>query len=41
MKLYNESRQAGRALASQDFTFGNKRMYEVLDRLGNLQGRVK
>ena len=41
MKLYNESKQAGRPLALQNFTFGNSRMYEMLDRLGNLQRRVK
>ena len=36
MKLYNESKQAGRPLALQNFAFANSRMYEVLDRLGNL-----
>ena len=41
MKLYNESKQAERPLALQNFTFGNSRMYEMLDRLGNLQRRVK
>ncbi len=41
MKLYHESKQAGRPLALQNFVFGNSRMYEVLDRLGNLQERVK
>ena len=41
MKLYNESKQAGRPLALQNFAFVNSRMYEVLDRLGNLQERVK
>ena len=41
MKLYNESKQAGRPLALQNFIFGNSRMYEMLDRLGNLQERVE
>jgi hypothetical protein len=41
MKLYNESKQAGRPLALQNFVFANSRMYEMLDRLGNLQERVK
>lgn len=42
MKLYNESKQAGRGpLALQNFIFGNSRMYEMLNRLGNLQERVK
>lgn len=41
MKLYNESKQAGRPLALQNFAFANSRMYEMLDRLGNLQERVK
>ena len=41
MKLYHESKQDGRPLALQNFVFGNSRMYEVLDRLGNLQERVE
>ena len=41
MKLYNESKQAGRPLALQNFVFGNSRMYKMLDRLGNLQERVE
>ncbi|MBD5546173.1 MAG: hypothetical protein HDQ97_02005 [Lachnospiraceae bacterium] len=41
MKLYRESRQAGRPLAMQNYMFGNSRMYEVLNRLGNLQERVE
>lgn len=40
-KLYYESKQDGKPLALQNFVFGNSRMYEVLDRLGNLQERVK
>lgn len=36
MKLYHESKQAGRPLALQNFVFGNSRVYEALDRLGNL-----
>ena len=41
MKLYHESKQTGEPLALQNFVFGNSRMYEMLDRLGNLQERVK
>lgn len=41
MKLYHESKQDEKPLALQNFVFGNSRMYEVLDRLGNLQERVK
>ena len=37
MKLYRESRQAGRPLALQNYIFGNNQMYEMLGRLGNLQ----
>ena len=40
-KLYHESRQAGKPLALQGFVFWNSRMYTALDRLGNLQERVK
>ena len=40
-KLYYESKQDGKPLALQNFVFGNSRMYEMLDRLGNLQRRVK
>ena len=41
MKLYHESKQEGRPLALQNFAFGKSRMYEMLDRLGYLQERVK
>ncbi len=41
MKLYHESKQDEKPLALQNFVFGNSRMYEMLDRLGNLQERVK
>ena len=41
MKLYHESKQDEKPLALQNFVFGNSRMYEVLDRLGNLQERVE
>lgn len=40
MKLYRESRQVGKPLVLQNYIFGNGRMYEVLNRLGNLQERV-
>ncbi len=39
MKLYRENRQAGKPLSLQNYVFGSSRMYEVLNRLGNLQGR--
>ena len=35
-KLYHESKQDGKSFALQNFVFGNSRMYEMLDRLGNL-----
>ena len=41
MKLYRESRQMGKPPALQNYMFGNGRMYEVLNRLGNLRGRVE
>lgn len=41
MKLYQESRQAGKPLVLQNYMFGNGRMYEMLNRLGNLEERVK
>ena len=41
MKLYRENRQAGRPLDLQNYMFGNSRMYEMLNRLGNLQERVE
>ena len=41
MKQYRENRQAERPLVLQNYMFGNSRMYEILKRLGNLQGRVE
>ena len=41
MKLYRENRQAERPLVLQNYMFGNSRMYEILNRLGNLQERVE
>ncbi len=41
MKLYREGGQMGKPPALQNYMFGNGRMYEVLNRLGNLQGRVE
>lgn len=41
MKLHRESRQVGKPLVLQNYMFGNGRMYEMLNRLGNLQERVK
>ena len=40
MKLYRESGQMGKPLFLQNYMFGNGQMYEVLNRLGNLQERV-
>lgn len=41
MKLYRESRKVGKTLVLQNYIFGNGRMYDVLNRLGNLQERVE
>ena len=41
MKLHRESRQVGKPLVLQNYMFGNGRMYEMLNRLGNLEERVK
>ena len=41
MKLYHESKQDEKPLALQNFVFGKSRMYEMPDRLGNLQERVE
>ena len=40
MKLYRENRRAERPLVSQSYMFGNSQMYQILNRLGNLQERV-
>ena len=41
MKLHRESGQVGKPLVLQNYMFGNGRMYEMINRLGNLQERVK
>ena len=41
MKLHQENRQVERPLVLQNYMFGNSRMYEMLNRLGNLQERVE
>ena len=41
MKLHRESRQTGKPLVLQNYMFGSGRMYEVLNRLGNLQEKVE
>ena len=41
MKLYRENRRAERPLVLQSYIFGNSQMYQILDRLGNLQERVE
>lgn len=40
MKLYRENRRAERPLVLQSHMFGNSQMYQILNRLGNLQERV-
>ena len=40
MKLYRENRRAERPLVLQSYIFGNSQMYQILNRLGNLQERV-
>ena len=40
MKLYRKNRRAERPLVLQSYIFGNSQMYQILDRLGNLQERV-
>ena len=40
MKLYRENRRAEKPLVLQSYIFGNSQMYQILDRLGNLQERV-
>ena len=39
--FYQESRQAGKPLVLQNYIFGRGRMYEMLNRIGNLQERVE
>ena len=41
MKLHRESGQVGKPLVLQNYIFGSSRMYKALNRLGNLQERVK
>lgn len=41
MNLHRESRQVGRPLVLQNCMFGSGRMYEVLNRLGNLKERME
>ena len=41
IKLYQESKQTGKFLVLQNYMFGSSRMYEMLNRLGNLQERVE
>ena len=40
MKLYRENRRAERPLVLQSYMFGNSQMFQILNRLGNLQERV-
>lgn len=40
MKLYRENRRAERPFVLQSYMFGNSQMYQILNRLGNLQERV-
>ena len=41
IKLYQESKQTGKFLVLQNYMFGSSRMYEMLNKLGNLQERVE
>ena len=41
MKLYRENRRAERPLVLQNYMLGSSRMYEMLNKLGNLQERVE
>ena len=41
MKLYRENKQGGNTLTLQNYLFGNGRMYEMLNRLGNLRERME
>lgn len=41
MKLYRENRHMERPFVLQNYMFGNSHMYEMLNRLGNLQERVE
>ncbi len=41
MKLYRENKQGRNPLTLQNNMFGNSRMYEMLDRIGNLQERME
>lgn len=41
MKLHRESGHVGKSLVLQSYIFGSGRMYEMLNRIGNLQERVK
>lgn len=41
MKLHQENKQSGKASVLQNYMFGSKQMYEILNRLGNLQRSVK
>ena len=40
MKLYRESKQAGKTLVLQNYMFGNSQMYEMLNRLGNYKLQI-
>ena len=40
IKLYQESKQTGKFLVLQNYMLGSSRMYEMLNKLGNLQERV-
>lgn len=41
MKLYRENEQGGKPLTLQNFMFGSSRMYDMLNRLGNLRERME
>ena len=41
IKLYQESKQTGKFLVLQNYMLGSSRMYEMLNKLGNLQESVE
>jgi len=41
IKLYQENKQGRNSLTLQNYIFGNNQMYEMLNRLGNLQERME
>ncbi|MCM1025511.1 MAG: hypothetical protein NC432_03710 [Roseburia sp.] len=40
-QLHRESKRSGNPLVLQNYMFGNGRMFEILNRLGNLQEAIQ